>query len=268
MKLLQIPDGLKTKALEIADELGDVVISYESCYGACDIKEDEAKRLGCDKIIHYGHSKMIDTDIPVEYVEHREKYDPTNALKKLDIKFDKIGLISAVQFLDSLKVAKKVLGERAVIGGQVLGCDVSNAEKIAMNVDCFLFIGSGKFHAIGVALKTGKPVYILNVERDRIEEVDVRLFEKQKIAAQVLARDAKVFGILVSTKPGQMNIKLAKEIKEKLKPKKSYILSMDEIKPEKLLGIKVDAYINTACPRIAIENRTDFKKPILNPDEL
>ncbi|MBU3896639.1 MAG: diphthamide biosynthesis enzyme Dph2 [Nanoarchaeota archaeon] len=268
MKFLQIPDGLKTKALEIADELGDVVISCESCYGSCDIREDEAKLLGCDEIVHYGHSKMIDSDIKVEYVEKRESYDPTEALGKLNIKFNKIGLISAVQFLDSLDIAKKVLGNRAILGGQVLGCDVSNAEKIVDKVDCFLFIGSGKFHAIGVALKTGKPVFILNVEHNRIEEVDVRLFEKQRIAAQVISRDAKVWGILVSTKLGQMNIKLAKQVRDKLKPKKSYILSMDEIRPEKLEGIKVDAYVNTACPRIAIENRTDFGKPILNPDEI
>jgi len=33
MKLLQVPDGLKTKALEIADEIEDVLIDCESCYG-------------------------------------------------------------------------------------------------------------------------------------------------------------------------------------------------------------------------------------------
>ena len=272
MKFLQIPDGLKTKALEIADELGgDVIISCEACYGACDIKEDEAKRLGCDKIVHYGHSKLIDTDIEVDYVEKREKYDPTKALENVKIDFKRIGLVSAIQFLDSLEIAKKVLerqGKEVLIGGQVLGCDVSKAVAIQNKVDCFLFIGSGHFHPLGVALKTGKPTFILNIEKGNLEKLDTRLFEKQRIAAQVIARDAKVFGILVSTKPGQMNIKLAKEIKEKLKPRKSYIFSMDEIRPDKLEGIKVDAYINTACPRITIENRTDFRKPILNPDEI
>ena len=92
--------------------------------------------------------------------------------------------------------------------------------------------------------------------------------EKQKYANQALFKDAKVIGILVSTKIGQMDIKKAKEIKEKLKPRKSYILSMDEITSDKLEGIKVDAFVNTACPRIVIENRGMFRKPILNSDEL
>lgn len=268
MKLLQVPDGLKTRVLDIADKEGDVIISCEACYGACDIKIDEAKRLGCDKIIHYGHSKLIDSDIPVEYREIKESYDPTDILKKNHIGFNKVGLVSAIQFVDSLKIAKDVLGEKAIIGGQVLGCDVSNAKKIKNKVDGFLFIGSGKFHPIGVSMQTEKPVLLLNVETGKIEEIDTSSFQKQRYANQALFKDAQIIGILVSTKPGQMNIKLAKEIKEKLKPRKSYILSMDEITPDKLEGIKVDAYVNTACPRIAIENRGNFRKPILNADEI
>lgn len=268
MKLLQVPDGLKIKALDIADREEDVIISCESCYGACDLRVDEAKRLGCNKIIHYGHSKMIDADIEVEYSEIKESYNPTDVLKQNKIEFNKIGLVSAIQFVDSLKIAKDVLGERAIIGGQVLGCNVSNAMKIKDNVDGFLFIGSGKFHPVGVAMQTGKPVLLLNVETGKIEDINIVPFQKQKYVNQALFKDAQVIGILVSTKPGQMNIKLAKEIKEKLNPRKSYILSMDEITPDKLEGIKVDAYINTACPRIAIENRGSFRKPILNADEI
>ncbi len=67
-----------------------------------------------------------------------------------------------------------------------------------------------------------------------------------------------------------MNIELAEKIKQDLikKGKKAYILVFDEIKPEKLEGFDLNAYINTACPRIVIEDRTLFKKPILNPDEI
>jgi 2-(3-amino-3-carboxypropyl)histidine synthase len=67
-----------------------------------------------------------------------------------------------------------------------------------------------------------------------------------------------------------MNLKLAKDIKNKLESdgKKAYILVFNEIKPEKLEGFELDCYINTACPRIAIDDRNEFKKPILNPDEI
>ncbi len=82
MKLLQIPEGLRTRALKIADESDDVLIYGETCYGACDLAIHAAKAVGCEKIIHYGHSKFIDSEVPVEYREIREKYDPVPVLKK------------------------------------------------------------------------------------------------------------------------------------------------------------------------------------------
>jgi len=82
MKILQIPDGLKRKVLKIADELGDVLIDCESCFGACDLAIQEAKNLSCEKIIHYGHSKILETEVPVEYVELREDYNPIPVLEK------------------------------------------------------------------------------------------------------------------------------------------------------------------------------------------
>lgn len=280
-KILQVPDGLKRKALKIADEIGDVLIDCESCYGACDLAIKEAKVLGCDKIIHYGHSKLIETDIPVEYKEIREDFDPTLVLENNEIKEKRIGLISTLQFLDSLEKAKKFLekkGKTVKIGkgnsnpGQILGCDISSAKSIENQVDAFLFIGSGKFHPLGLALETEKPVYALDIEKNELINLNElkQKFLKQKYAAIALAKSAKKFGIFVSVKPGQLNLKLAEKIKRKLeeKNKKAYILIFNEIKPEKLEGLELDCYINTACPRIAIENRTDFKKPILNPDEI
>ena len=49
--------------------------------------------------------------------------------------------------------------------------------------------------------------------------------------------------------------KKAEEIKSRLvqRNKKALILIMDEITNEKLLGLKLDAFINTACPRLAYD---------------
>jgi len=267
MKLLQVPDGLKRKLLEIADEIGDVYIDLDSCYGACDIDIEKAKLLNCEKIIHYGHSKMIESEVPVEYREMRQKINVIPILEKNFEKLKgKIGLVSTIQFIDCLDEIKKFLVSKNIkseIGGQILGCKIPE-----LDVDSYLFVGSGRFHALGIALKTNKPVFVIDIEKQEFYEFkDKEKFLKQKYAAIGLARNAKKFGILVSTKPGQFNLELAKQIKEKLKGK-SYILVMDEIKPEKLEGLDLDCYINTACPRIVIENRTLFKKPILNPDEL
>ena len=217
MKLLQIPEGLRTKALDIADGIDDVLIYGETCYGSCDLPIHVAKALKCDKIIHYGHSKFMDSEIPVEYKEIREDYDPVPVLENEigKIKEDKIGLVSALQFLDSLEKAKKFLeskGKKVIIGkgsfndGQILGCDVSAGKSIENDIDVFLYIGSGKFHPLGLALETKKPVWVLDVEKQEIKDLEElkEKFIKQRYAAIALAKDAKKFGIFVSIKAGQM----------------------------------------------------------------
>lgn len=283
MKLLQFPEGLVTRALELADQEGDSIIYGETCYGACDLPIHPAKSLGCDKIIHFGHSEFVKSDVPVEYRELKEDFDPIPILEKEfnKIKESKIGLVSTLQFLDSLEKAKEFLeskGKQALIGkgtfndGQILGCDISAAKSVDDKVDTFLYIGSGKFHPLGLSLETKKKVWILDVEKQKIDDLEQvkEKFMKQKYAAIALCKDAKKFGILVSIKTGQLKIDLAKKIKDDLvkRRKKAYIIVFDEIKPEKLIGYDLDCYINTACPRIVIEDRTTFEKPILNPDEL
>ena len=284
---LQVPEGLKRRVFEIADELGeDVVISVETCFGACDIKPDEAKRAGCEKIVHYGHTKFLESDIPIEYKEIREKIDVIPILEdnlEMIKEFDNIGVVTTLQFLDVLKDVKKFLedngkkmvlgkGQKAVYEGQVLGCDPYAGVSIKNDVDCFIYIGSGKFHPLGLLLKTEKPVFSLDIERNEMKSIDdfKDKFLRQKYVAVEMVKDAKRFGILVSSKPGQMNIELAEKIKDELRAegKKAWILMFDEVKPEKLEFLELDAYVNTACPRIAIEDRAAFKKPIVNPDEL
>jgi len=57
---LQFPEGLKTQAIDIARKVEKsagctVVIFADPCYGACDTKELEAKKLGVDIVIQFGH---------------------------------------------------------------------------------------------------------------------------------------------------------------------------------------------------------------------
>ena len=71
----------------------------------------------------------------------------------------------------------------------------------------------------------------------------------------------------MSSKQGQFRLDKAREIKKLIESrgKKAYIFIMDEIEDEKLLGLRVDAFVNTACLRI-----TDgkFSKPIINAEDV
>lgn len=55
--LLQLPEGLKPKAIEIVDELekqtnAEIIIYQGTCFGGCDIPLD----INVDLIVQWGHS--------------------------------------------------------------------------------------------------------------------------------------------------------------------------------------------------------------------
>ena len=62
----------------------------------------------------------------------------------------------------------------------------------------------------------------------------------------------------------------AKELKKILEEKgyKAFIIVMDDITPEKLLGYQVDAFVITACPRIVVDDWKNYTKPLLLPEEV
>ncbi len=191
---------------------------------------------------------------------------------------DTIGIITTVQHahkIDSLIEFLKENNKSYVINqgkqksGQILGCDVSNAESIKDKVDCFLYIGSGKFHPIYAALKTDKDVYCFNplnkqffqIDKDEIEKI------KKKIkGAKIKFLSSTEIGVLISTKPGQYNLKKAKKLKEKYKDKNFYFFIFDTLRKEELENFNfVECFVNTACPRI---KEDDLGKTIINFEDL
>lgn len=61
--LLQLPEALKPKALEIVDEIesktnAKCLIWLGSCYGACDIPNLSHVKPKIDLLIHFGHTKF------------------------------------------------------------------------------------------------------------------------------------------------------------------------------------------------------------------
>ena len=118
--LVQIPEGLKMKAQEISlmlEKEGFMpIISVDPCFGACDLRDREAEMLGCEAVLHIGHSGIgLKTSLPVVYEEYRINFDPITVLRENINKlegFRSIGLVSTVQYLDSLQKAEKYLSGR------------------------------------------------------------------------------------------------------------------------------------------------------------
>ena len=274
--LLQLPEGLKTRATAIMSELHNAgiecILSADPVYGACDIPVNEARQLNCDMIVHVGHNKFYrdaEQGFPVLYFPYFIDIE----LGDIDfsiIKENKIGIITNIQhmkILSEVKVKLENAGKKAVIGGQVLGCWYVNAEKIVDEVDAYLFVGSGKFHPLGM---NNKKVYNLDLEKMEIEDItsEIRKLDKLRYGRIMKAKDAKSFAILITSKTGQhMLLANAEDLKKKIEStgREAFILSMDEITNERLMGIKCDAFVNTACPRIADAH---WDKPFVNANDI
>jgi 2-(3-amino-3-carboxypropyl)histidine synthase len=289
--LIQLPEGLKPEGPHIAktvEKFGVLpIISADPCYGACDLAIAEAESLGVDLIIHYGHSKLVRYErVPTLYIEARAAVNVNSAVEKalpLLEKWQKIGLATTVQHVQTLDEVRETLvraGKTVMVGdtrrlnypGQIIGCDYSNAISIAKDVEAFLFIGGGQFHALGVALSTSKPTVVADPFDDTSFSVDKeaeKIF-KQRWAVIEDAKEAKNFGVLLGTKPGQKRLEEALKVKEKLESneKTAYLLATREITPEALMEFPtIDAFVNTACPRISLDDSANFRKPILTKNE-
>jgi 2-(3-amino-3-carboxypropyl)histidine synthase len=289
--LLQLPEGLKPEGPRLAkmvEKTGALpIVSADPCYGACDIATAEAASLGVDLIVHFGHAKQVKHEqIPTIYVEARATVTVDEAVEQaipLLSKWSKIGLATTVQHEQMLDHAREILvhaGKTVIIGdagrinysGQVSGCDYSNVKSIANDVEAFLFIGGGQFHALGIALTTSKPTIIADPYEKRAYSIDAEAQKilKRRWACIEEAEHAKTFGVLVGLKPGQKRLDDALKIKEIVEKngKTAYLFAVREILSEELMEFPaVDAYVNTACPRLSIDDASKFPKPVLTVNE-
>jgi len=281
---IQFPEGLKLRIQEIVKELEkegfEVILCLEPCFGACDVRDYEAKLLNCDAILHIGHEKFVNrTELPVVYWEYFIDAEACKILEKELEKlkdFKKIGLITSIQFVNLIPKLKEWLekkGKEVYVHkvlqypGQVLGCNIEAAKAIEEKVDCFLCISAGEFYAAGIVFSVKKPVLNLDLEKGEIRNLEEFKRKTEKIIEwnKALFKDCKKVGILISWKKGQMKENFF-ELKKRLEKegKEVYVLAMDEITPEKIEGLKLDFLINLACPRLGIDDLKRFKIPMLN----
>ena len=194
----------------------------------------------------------------------------------------KLGLVGSIQHLHLIfdykerleaagfEVEVPVGGARLTFPGQVLGCNYSGDQD---DIGHYLFLGSGDFHPIGLVLHTGKPLAMLDPYSGDAEEMSFERIERilrQRFGLIMACDKAESFGILIGEKPGQMRRTLALRMKKILEKhgKKGYLLALEHIGPELIDFYPVDAFVNTACPRIAIDDSVRYAKPLITPFEL
>ena len=274
---LQFPAGLKRRAAEYATSLKEagfaVIISGDPCYGACDLALDTLDHA--DVLVHIGHTP-VDSRENVIFEPYPVDFDVgvlANALPQLKEKI--VGLVTTVQHVHLIPAMEAFLrekgidvrvtggGTRAPNRGQVLGCSFAAAR--ATKAPEILFVGTGVFHPIGIALSTGARVVALDPLAGIAQEVSGDALLRRRFAVIEKARGAETIGIIVSSKCGQERMAFAERLSV-LSPK-AVIVTMREVSPDELLNLGFACYVNTACPRLAYDDQVRFPAPVLSPQE-
>lgn len=195
------------------------------------------------------------------------------AKKKVKINPEKIASLSkhlpkniaiaySIQYSDLAFEIKKILlskDHKITETIQILGC---SKPKFSKSTQAVLLIGSGRFHAVGLAHETNLPIYILESNNlYKTSKGDIDKFKKKQKTAYLKYLNAEKIGILISTKPGQENLKKAITFKKKSK-KNTYLFICNNINKEEFENFNIDSWINTACSRLdsSLLNLNKIKK--------
>ncbi|MAG02238.1 hypothetical protein CMI42_02780 [Candidatus Pacearchaeota archaeon] len=216
----------------------------------------------------------------VNLTERLKSHLKKNKIKSLAIfastQFNKLDKLIKDLEKNKIKVLR-TKAKRANKELQILGCDCypDSFNPIVNKADLILYIGDGLFHPKAILLsqknnKNPKPVLLFDPIGDKVELIDQKLIEKEKQRAKRNLKRylaAETIGILVTIKPGQQYLAAAKKLKEKIdkENKKAYIFIDDTINFFHLENYPfIDAWINTACPRIGTDDILGIEQPLIN----
>ncbi len=290
---LQVPEGLRPRALEIVARLAqlsgaEVLLWGEPTFGACDLADRPLSEVGVDALVHLGHLPMpYHTDchaVPVHFVpvQHTGALELSRkAIKQLrEILPKSIGVVTTAQHLQLLEELQTRLAEegfasavgeggpRLAAPGQLLGC--SSAAARALDVEGYIYLGTGVFHPLTVALSTGKPVACLDPHSGVVTEAKADHFLRQRYAAISAANSVQRWAVLFSTQVGQERLALAERLARELRDsnREAFLIGGIHQSEGQLAGLGVGAAVITACPRVAIEDGPTWSIPLLTVPEL
>lgn len=286
--LVNAPGGLLKQTKELMERVRakygvTSIMSGDSCFGICDTVDDEVEKLQADLALHIGHNAAV-TEVG-EYTYLIDAVDDINFDEVVETAaavlapYRHIGLATFSQHLHQLGPVKEKLesrgfqvsvgrGNNLMLEGQVFGCDFSTSYPIRDDVDAFAMLGESEFHAVGLALATGKPTFMLDPYMNEVTDMKEAAEERRKraILAVYKARDARVFGVVTGLKEGQKMLGRSRWIAQRLEMngRKVVRLAMRDVTPERLAPHReIEAFVQTACPRISVDGFT-FDRPVLS----
>ncbi len=296
--LVEAPLGFKELGLELVRYLGkkgfNASLSGRNTWGSCDFSLSG----NYDFIIHLGHAlppnilHIINNNLKIERHDHGDIVvirvnDGTNILFSPAYYKPQPELLNKLE--DSIQSFVKDNPNIMVtyaLPYKFYAHHIASSFKlkIAPNpiTGCFvgfpipnsiLFVGSGYFYPLTFKfLKPHITVYLLDIFRGVLEDIEYvyRKYLSMKVKAINEFISAKRVGIIVSRKPGQQRLDLVNSLIIKLRDlgKEVIIVDADEVSPDVVNNLPVNAVVNTACPRVGIDDLDRFMKPIVNAGDV
>ncbi len=283
------PVGLIAKIQGTADKISKkfgipTYIIGDTCWGSCDINTHAADVLGVDLLFNIGHT--ISREAFGEKVIMINAYDDISfdqvarkcALSLRKEHYKTLSLLTDSQHLNQLHIVKNIFEEygfKVIIGkgkgqlsdGQVFGCEFYPAFGVRDAVDAHIFLGQSRFHTISIAMSTEKPTYMLDPYFEEYFQInnEAEIVKKRAILSIYNALDARRIGIIIGLKDGQLAKIEALNLKKLFEDlgRDVQLIAMTNLSNEEIQNFKgIDAFVEVACPRIALDDH--FDKPMLS----
>lgn len=293
--LERLASFLTDKCLDKEDV--DVYIRLEPSFGSCSLSLDVVELVNGNSIlVHIGHGEYVyplcaggvcSRKLPRNVYLVEAEYlggDAELLAHKIVETFSENGWSSTAigHSIQHKRLAEKIAviladkGIDVVLVDSLLGCYYYRHVKLRENVDAYIVVAGGYFHALGLglALAGAKPVLRVDPYTSSVEDIS-------GLVARTLAKrywvmrqavEASRFGIVLGLLPGQYRPWIAEHIARLVKKhggRYRFILAryvtreyLDNLSPG-----DYDVFVMVSCPRLAIEDLSDYWKPVLTPAE-
>ncbi len=204
------------------------------------------------------------------------KIDVMPVVKKAIPKLGKsVAVVTTIQHkktMDDVRQALEDAGRQVTIYGNILGC----MSPKGMPEDSVLYVGTGKFHPMGVKLRSGQDVVCADPMTGEVTLLDhktIDTVERRKRGALAKFYASDTIGVLISVKSGQKTVQTSLSriyaIKEKYPDKKFYFFGCNTLDFSELENFPfIEVWVNTMCPRVGLDDNEKFKKGVVNIEDI
>ena len=306
---LQFPEGLLLYATTLADifkvfvpSIKDVVILGDVTYGACCVDDYAATALGCDFLVHYGHSCLVPvsmTTCKTLYVFVDILFDEEHLVQSIRKNFpnrtDKIALAGTIQFASAIGKVRETLRPfyecfdvgrtKPLSPGEVLGCTApslgdgevmgarsgdSMGEEGKKAHDAIVFVADGRFHLEAMMIANPNvPAYRYDpyervLTREYYDHVGMQNVRKGMI---LRAKKAKKFGLILGTLGRQGNPAVLARLERlfESRNKETVVFLISEISPERIASLSENGGIDAFVQVVCPRLSIDWGEAFIVP---